>query len=319
MSNRPWSRRLLLAACWVLRLIGESGELERKVRQSWVNLPIGGRVDIHDLSFALSELKKIGLITERDGFLSGTSEALDACQADGMDAERLLYFVILQTAMPIWVISGTGNGDVIHDELIPDQELSLLEQLFESSESRESFLLSLARKFDNESQAQTGLEGELFVLSLCSQELENAGRTDLIPKVVHVSLISDQLGYDIVAPNISGENRRLEVKSTRAIGANGRFYISRNEFEVGLRDPNWFLVLVKVGEPNELLGWIEAPAIVGCSPTDTCDEAIGNGRWEVAKMTIPSSAIQRGLPFGSIGLSKPGGSHNFFSTEGRQG
>ena len=319
MSHKPWSRRLLKAASGILRLIGESGELENKLRESWVNLPLGGSVDIHDLSFALSELKRIGVIAERDGFLSGTSEALNACQADGMDSERLLYFVILQIAMPIWVISGTGNGDVVHDELIPDQELSLLKQLFESSESRELFLLSLGRKFDNESQAQTGLQGELFVLSLCTQELENAGRTDLIPKVVHVSLISDQLGYDIVAPNISGENRRLEVKSTRAIGANGRFYISRNEFEVGLNDPNWFLVLVKVGEPNELLGWIEAPAIVGCSPTDACDEAIGNGRWEVAKVTIPSSAIRSGLPFGSIELSKPSGAHNYLSTEGQQG
>jgi len=65
MSGKPWSLRRLIAASWVLRLIGESGESEYKVRESWVNLPIGGQVDMADLSSALSDLKEVGVIYAR--------------------------------------------------------------------------------------------------------------------------------------------------------------------------------------------------------------------------------------------------------------
>lgn len=296
MTTKLWSLRRLIAAFWVLRLIGESGESEYKVRESWVNLPIGGRVDMADLSSALSDLKQTGIIHERDGVLSAVPEALNACQADELDAARLLYFVILEAEMPIWVISGTGNGEVIHTELIPDQELNLLDQLFGTLEGRESFLLALARRFDAERQCQTGLLGEKFVLALCQAELEDAGRSDLIPKIQHVSLISDQLGYDIVAPSITGEPRRLEVKSSIASGTLNRFFISRNELRVGLADPNWFLVLVRVGEPNELLGWLEASTILTYAPSDGLEDDLGAGRWEVAKIAILPGALNQGLP-----------------------
>ena len=296
MSDKPWSLRRLIAASWVLRLIGESGESEYKVRESWVNLPIGGRVDMADLSSALSDLKEVGVIHVEDGILSAMTEALNACQADGLDAARLLYFVILEAEMPIWVISGTGNGEVIHSELIPDQELNLLEQLFGALEGRESFLLALARKFDAERQAQTGLLGELFVLALCKTELENAGRSDLISKIRHVSLISDQLGYDIVTPSVTGEPRRLEIKSSIASGTVNRFFISRNELRVGLSDPNWFLVLVRVGEPDELLGWIEASTILRYAPSDALEDHLGAGKWEVAKIAISPDSLKQGLP-----------------------
>lgn len=296
MTEKLWSLRRLIAASWVLRLIGKAGEFEYRVRESWINLPIGGRIDMTDLSSALSDLKHTGIIYEQKGVLSAVPEALTACQADELDAARLLYFIILKAEMPIWVISGIGNGEVIRNELIPDQELNLLDQLFGTIEGRESFLLALARSFDAKSQAQTGLLGERFVLTLCQTELEDAGRSDLIQKIQHVSLISDQLGYDIVAPSITGEPRHLEVKSSIASGSVNCFFISRNELRVGLADPNWFLVLVRVSEPNELLGWLEASRILAYVPSDGFEDDLGAGRWDVAKITISREALKQGLP-----------------------
>ena len=278
VSQRQWSLRRLFAASWVLRVIGESRELEATVRSSWVNLPIGGRTDLDELGLALASLKEIKLVEEDSGYLSASPKAVFASRAEGIDGVRLLYFVILEAAIPLWVLSVTGYGEVVHDELIPDYEKTILLELYDAREAREAFLLALARKFDSKSRARMGLEGELYVMELCERELGDAGRMDLIPRIRHVSKISDQLGYDIVAPYSSGLNRRLEVKATATFGLSTTFFISRNELECGMSDPHWFLVIVGVGDRPRLLGYLRVEQIDIHLPSDSPSTPFYAGR-----------------------------------------
>ena len=74
------------------------------------------------------------------------------------------------------------------------------------------------------------------------EELTDLGLEDLAAGVRCLSEISDQLGYDVVAPRLGGK-RRLEVKTSARQGDGlFHFYISRSEIDVGLRDEDWALV-----------------------------------------------------------------------------
>lgn len=76
-----------------------------------------------------------------------------------------------------------------------------------------------------------GLEGELFILKNEIEFLKSKGKDDLAERVQHVSVeIGDGLGYDILSFDLSGKEKRIEVKTTRS-NISRPFYLTRNELE----------------------------------------------------------------------------------------
>jgi hypothetical protein len=116
------------------------------------------------------------------------------------------------------------------------------------------------------------------VVDLSRQDLARAGRPDLAALVQRVSLISDQLGYDVVAPTLRGKVRRMEVKTTsRSAQTHFEVYLSRNEAAVAVRDPSWTLVLCQACDSSraEVVGWCRANAFAPVLPSDKHPR----GRW----------------------------------------
>lgn len=75
----------------------------------------------------------------------------------------------------------------------------------------------------------TGEAGELLVLAEEREALERAGRKDLARKVRHVSKEDgDGTGFDILSFSLDGDERYLEVKTTKR-GINAPFFVTPNE------------------------------------------------------------------------------------------
>lgn len=76
-----------------------------------------------------------------------------------------------------------------------------------------------------------GLAGEQAVVQLEIDNLERKGLGQLARKVRHVSLLDgDGLGYDVLSFTPAGEEKYVEVKTTRE-GVDWPFMITRNEVE----------------------------------------------------------------------------------------
>ncbi|MDR4988890.1 MAG: DUF3883 domain-containing protein [Bacteroidales bacterium] len=77
-----------------------------------------------------------------------------------------------------------------------------------------------------------GLLGELFILKGEIDFLKSNGKDELANKVQHVSVeIGDGLGYDILSYDLLGNEKKIEVKTTRS-DISRPFYLTRNELVV---------------------------------------------------------------------------------------
>lgn len=147
-----------------------------------------------------------------------------------------------------------------------------------------------------EERTLIGSIGEELVTQLARADLDHAGRNELARQVQRVSLVDDGLGYDVQAPTLDGRLRLMEVKSSTGTGASAfTFFLSRNEYNVGLRNPtSWAVVACRVGDDRsvggaEVLGWTPASVLRPYLPED------GNGRWTEAYVRLPRSVLTPGL------------------------
>ena len=87
-----------------------------------------------------------------------------------------------------------------------------------------------------------GLLGELFILKSEFEFLKTNGKDDLANKIRHVSVeIGDGLGFDILSYDLLGNEKKIEVKTTRS-DIFRPFYLTRNELEVSSKNPeNYYL------------------------------------------------------------------------------
>lgn len=148
-----------------------------------------------------------------------------------------------------------------------------------------------ARKFDSSHRAQLGAIGELAVIDEIHHELP----PEVHYRVRHTSLINDSAGFDIESPSILETQRRvfLEVKTTCRTGPDFGIFLSRNECDVGLRNENWYLVLVQIsnGEPS-IAGHGSIALVSPFLPTDPAER----GRWESVFVSIDRNQLLPGLP-----------------------
>lgn len=148
-------------------------------------------------------------------------------------------------------------------------------------------------KFDPDNRVNqiTGLGGELAVIAWLREQLE----PDYVSRIVHVSLENDAAGYDIYSPSTRtlGSSTLLEVKTTTRPGPILRYFLSRNEAEIGARNENWHLVFVTVrGGVHELAGFATMADIRQQLPSDPP----GNSRWMSVELHMNSGDLNPNLP-----------------------
>ena len=82
---------------------------------------------------------------------------------------------------------------------------------------------------------QLGLLGELFILKSEIEFLKSNGKEDLANKIQHVSVtVGDGLGYDILSYDLLGNEKKIEVKTTRS-DISRPFYLTKNELEASFK------------------------------------------------------------------------------------
>lgn len=166
-----------------------------------------------------------------------------------------------------------------------DVALQLLAELLGDAEQAESG--------DDTARAMLGARGEEAVAAWCVEELLTLGRRELALQVQRVSLISDRFGFDVSAPTTTNGPRKLEVKTTGSFSAQTfRFYLTRNEFDVGRRSPlTWALVACREHDGVvAILGWCRVTELERYLPDDA------NGRWTEALVSLPIAALFPRVP-----------------------
>lgn len=296
LELRSWSPRMLRAVLWVSYVVGPGGEEADVAHASWRNLPLAGTVDFTELQAAERALVEIGLMWQRGNILQAAPE-LVACAADGRagdDAIELVLALVLEREAPLWLRTAVVDGAAVRPELLPDAVSSSLNVVIPDADRREAFLLARANRVEARERKLLGEEGEEAVVAACRAQLVEAGAPELAVAVRRVSLVSDELGFDVTAPCIDGSTRRIEVKATRSPGDTVRIFLTRNEITTGLADANWRLVVVRCNydRSQTILGHTSARMLLHMLPTDRHSR----GRWRTATLRLAVAELQPGLP-----------------------
>lgn len=289
-----WSRLELIAGYWVGRVLGHDGAERPVAHESYLRLPLGGRIGVDELRSAEEALQAAGLATLRDGRIVPDGRLVRVCSLGELEACELLLALTLELERPLWLSTTVGDGQHVRAELLPDGVENALATIIEDPERREAFLLARARKVDADERARIGELGEIAVVEACREQLMAAGSEALAADVQRVSAISDELGYDVTAPRRDRSTRRMEVKTTRAEGAIAPVIVTRTEATVGKTDAAWMLVVVRLSADDtaEVVGWIGGPQIAPLLPIDYHNDA----RWETALLRLPVVQLTGGLP-----------------------
>lgn len=287
------SAHLIRSAILVGSVLDGGGVRRSTARQSYVKLPTGGIYHSEDLARGERLLVRCGLVRERDDVLYPSEQLRCLCRLPATEAALFVLALAVDKAPPLWLAFAVRD-DALWPEFISDDDSAVLDDILPDPAQREAFLLSLGNRFDADAAKTQGALGEEAVVKQARAELEAAGRPDLAQRVQRISLLSDQLGYDVVAPTISGPMRRMEVKTCS--GARTRFevHLSRNEANVGLRDSCWELVICRTLEdgPPVIIGWCRADEIRDLLPRDIDSRAC----WATVKLTLCTEMLRPGLP-----------------------
>lgn len=276
---------MIHAALHVASVLDPLGSNVADVHESYWRHATGGTLPPTDLRSGERLLITCGLVEERGELLHPTPELLELLSGTTDDAIAHITYCTL--------VAGTTAGK-IH----PARSDSHLVELIPDPARREELLLLLKRRFDDIRWREVGAIGEELVVASAREELNELGRPDLACEVRHVSLQSDQLGYDISAPRVNGPPRLLEVKATTPPASDNQVvvYLTRNEIEVGLRYPEqWALVVCHVtsveDRRGDIRGWSRAAALATMLPTDS-----QSARWETAAVRASLELLEPGLP-----------------------
>lgn len=296
------TRHLLDAALQAGRVFDLDGTEATVVLNSYFRLPTGGIHHPDDLVRGQKLLESLGLVELHNNMYFPTKRLRELIQLEREEAHEILLACYMNREPPPWLSLATGflsfdesgEGISVAAELIPTIETETLQVILPDADRREAFLMALGIKHEAEAKSQLGELGEVYVVAETKREFETLGRPDLAERVRRVSAISDQLGYDVVAPTLGDSKRRMEVKTTRKLGHNVEFFITRNEAEVAQRDPTWSLVICRVEKDDtvDILGWCAGSAIECYLPTDRNPR----GRWTVSHISLSISALEPGLP-----------------------
>jgi len=183
---------------------------------------------------------------------------------------------------PVWL--RRADDLVRNPDEIPSDADELAGVLGLSGEEAFSQIRNLSGKVDPQLRAAFGAAGEFALVEYLRQSLD--------AEIEYVAEWSDGHGYDVEVCG-RGRSYHLEVKSSlRRHGF--RMFLSRNEYEVMRRDPDWILATVLLSEAGELewigsipSGWIR----------ENCPRDSGVfGRWESVRLNVPEQIQTEGIP-----------------------
>lgn len=266
-KNRVVSRFQLRAAVEVARLLDESRMTLATVDHSYITAVTGGRFSSDQLAIGEALLHRASLILLADGEIVPT-ETLGVLAA--LDDEQAI--LVLASALGV-------------DE---DAILSIAGEVEDDS----GIILPVACDDD---RVALGLIGELAVYCFCREELICLHEHSLAEKVQQVSQVSDALGYDVVAPTLNGRLRLLEVKTQAGKAKDSaRFFLTRNEYELGRRQESWALVFcdtpARILGDARIRGWCRVETLLNYVPQDR------NSRWTEALVQMPLSVLNQDVP-----------------------
>ncbi|HEX3608602.1 MAG TPA: DUF3883 domain-containing protein [Solirubrobacterales bacterium] len=247
-----------------------------------------------ELAVAEEGLRGAGLLRTEDDRLVPSQRLYEACKLAEPAPVELLLGLVLEASPPLWLMTAATDGGHLAAELVPDDVASAVATVIKDPARREEFLLGRARTVDANLRGELGEEGEEAVVSACKEQLLALGAGDAADGVCRVSLVSDELGYDVIAPKVDGSVRRLEAKATRSAAMAVTVVVTRNEIEAGRGDPNWHLVVARVGrgEEDSILGHTSVAALEALLPTDGHEA----GRWQAAQLRLQVDDLSPGLP-----------------------
>ena len=290
-SQTSPTKHQLSAQRKVMATVGDGSEIT-SLHTSYPRMPTGGLISSVELREAELTLIRMGLLSEIGPRIVPTELGLTLRELGDEDFAESIVLLWLVTFPPLWLSAAARDSEVF-GEFIPEDAVRRFEAAGLSPEQRDGLLLAAARKFDTSDSAVVGLAGEVAVLSRCHELLAIYGRDDLHANVVHVSLISDQLGYDIKSPDGADGTVRIEVKTCSTRGKVFRIYLSRNEAECGRRDPDWRIVVCRyVDSVAEVVGWCSFSQIAGRLPTDPPS----GGRWASVEINLGIADVLPGMP-----------------------
>ena len=288
MTERPdWaldgglpSLHTIRAAMYAGRLIDTPGAAPASVELAYVLYPSDGLYPPRDMRLGLSLLLHCGLVVQTGDRLERTaalSELLAVPESDALGS--ILSLVVI-----------ASGADAPDDVMLGAEALAAA--LGMDPDRREALLMALAQRHDDATLTALGAAGEELVVVRAAEQLAAVGLSELIPGVSRVSLVSDALGYDVVAPRLGG-TRRFEVKTTSRYETGVfTFHLSRSEYEWGVHDSDWALVACRMLDRIcGLVGWCRAEAITPYLPNDA-----PAGHWASARVVLPESNLIAGLP-----------------------
>ena len=281
---------LLRSAARVLGIIGQGRHTDADLLASYRTTPSGGILSSSGLLVAQQWLTDQGWLMRDGATLRASPRSQALPNDDEAEVARDLVRTTILDSTPAWLSASTARGEV-RQEFLPEDAERLFAEMFDD-EDRDAILLAAASKYDEAALRALGEAGEEAVLAACRSFLEVRGRPDLAGEARRVSLISDAMGWDISAPNLAGQVCRLEVKCFR--GRDPTVYLTRHEFNVGLRKSRWYLVLCRSTGDSvpEVVGWTTLAPLIPRMPMDVGPSA----EWQVARVRIGESELRPGLP-----------------------
>jgi Domain of unknown function (DUF3883) len=202
-------------------------------------------------------------------------------------SEEEVGIAVFERCLVAWAPAWLPDSDILiaSEDDLPEDAIAVATALGLNERQATNAVRRVEGHIDLEGRARTGAAGERQLAECLEQRWPGC--------VDHVSLRHDGFGYDLrlVADGVPWH---IEVKSTVRRGRLS-IYVSRQEFEVSLVDPNWRLVVVGLTEAGvaQVAATLQRAALRERAPTDQRP----GGRWQSARFDRTSQHLDPGLPF----------------------
>lgn len=229
---------------------------------------------------ALEWLETLNLLIKKSNHLelSSVVKVLPQLQANQLFFER-----ILENSTPAWL----QDADILIPDAseLPQDAANLANTLGLTEQVAFTAVRHVHGRIDLAKRALIGSAGEQALINFLESRWPGS--------TFHVAQHNDGFGYDITFFHENTE-WHLEVKSTTR---RGRLivHLSRHEYEVGLQDPNWRLIVLGLDDQMQIdaLATVQHDRLVVRAPKDICAEA----KWQSASYQFSSKDLQYGLSF----------------------
>lgn len=261
----------------------------------WLNLLRGGSYS-QAKSFLLNDKQYVDLSRDQYSrgfellkslgmYIPGVGLRQDLALASNTQLKVFLAVDAVAADAPPWIEDSVVEGAILDP---PAETMDLVTALDLGADYASEIIRRAYGKVDMETRAAVGAAGEAALMKLLLQSGVDA--------VEQVSAYDDGAGFDLRA-TVSGAEYHLEVKSTTKMRSL-RVFLSRNEYEVFIRDPSWRLVTVGLDDELNIaaLATVDQSTVRRNVPLDNGPV----GRWSSCELLLLDRHLNRGLQLGRV-------------------